>query len=330
MQNFILPDYLDGSKNSKNFNLNTISQLCQITNYMRIINETTVKIEFGDTIPTIEGVPMSEFVSLINKDESLLVFLRSYKGYLESDSKNYLVEKNLTKALLDTKLDLKVKYLPKKFSAFIDFKNLIDQDGDEIQGVFVDIREIPKPNFYMGYLALNKDLNSYTIGHLNIPLYDLEENIETIIKRHKEVHQVLSEEDYLKIKKGQEVEGLKSIKKVYNEANYYNHIKAIFNTILYINNTPELCQEEENIFSDKKSKRETQEKIYTHKKFIKLGKGFELPREYTCGTVGVRGHFRWQPHGPERSLIKHIYIKPHTRNYSLNKNEINDERIQFT
>jgi hypothetical protein len=330
MQNFILPDFLDGSKTSKNFNLNTIAQFCKITQYMRIINETTVKIEFGDRIPTLDGIPLSEFVDLINRDESLLVFLRSYKGYLENNSKNYIVEKNLTNALLDTKLDLKVKYLPSKFSAFIDFKNLVDQDNDIIQGVFIDIRDIPKRNFYMGYLALNKELNAYTIGHLNIPLKDPEESIETIIKKHKEVHQILSDEDYARIKSGQEIDTLKSIKKVYNEANYYSHIKAIFNTILYIHNSPELCVDSSNIFSEKNSKKEAQKKIYTSKNFVILGKGFELPKEYTCGLIGVRGHFRWQPYGPERSFVKHIYIKPHTRNYSLDKNGDIDGKLDYT
>lgn len=321
MQEFILPDYLDRSKISKNENLDVISKLCTITKYMNIINETLIKIEFGDSVPDIDGVPLSEFVPIIHKDESLLVFLRSYKGYLENNGRNYIFEKSLTEALSETKLDLKVKYLPKEFTAFLDFKNLHDQDGDLIKGVFVDIRNTPSHNLCMGFLAYHKELNSHTIGHLNIPLGHPEESIEKIIKNHKEIIQTISDEDMEKIKSGEHINNLKSIKKVIEEANYYKHIKAVFNAILYINNSSEQIAEEKNIFSEKKSKSEAQKKIFTQKIFTVFGKDFTLPREYTCGQVGVKGHFRWQPYGPERSFVKHIYIMPHVRNYSLEKDK---------
>lgn len=319
MREFILPDYLDRTKISKNESIDAISRICGITKYMRIINETLVKIEFGDKIPEIDGVPLTSFVELISRDESLSIFLRSYKGYLENKGKNYIIEKNLTEALIDTKLDLKVKYLPKNFTAFFDFKNLEDHDGDIIKGVFVDIIETSTHNLCMGFLALNKELNTYTISHLNIPLEDGEESIEKVIKKHKEIVQTISDEDMEKIKNGEFVSNLKSVKKVIEEANYHKHIKAVFNAILYIINSSELLIEEENIFSNKRNKSDGQKKIFTQKKFIVLGKNFSLPREYTCGQVGVKGHFRWQPYGPERSFIKHIYIMPHTRNYSLEK-----------
>lgn len=321
MQNFILPDFLDGTKIPKNKNLEAISKICNITKYMKILNDTLIKIDFGDHVPYIEGVPASDFVEIINKDESLLVFLRAYKEYLEKDSKNFIFEKDLVKALIDTNLDVKVKYLPKNFTAFIDLKNLRDQDGDLIQGIFVDIRTKPTPYLCLGFLALKEELQAYTISHLNIPLENDEDSIEKIIKNYKEVINSFSEEDFEKLKSGEAVSNLNSIKKVLDEANYHSHIKAIFNALIYINNTE--YKIEKNIFANKKSKKETQEKIYTKKDFIIFGKDFSLPKEYTCGTVGVSGHFRWQPYGPNRSLLKHIFIKPHTRNYGTN-----DVRVQ--
>lgn len=48
-------------------------------------------------------------------------------------------------------------------------------------------------------------------------------------------------------------------------------------------------------------------------------------RQYTCGEVGVASHMRWQPCGKERSEVKLIWVKEHTRNY--NKSELqNDNR----
>jgi hypothetical protein len=316
MQNFILPDFLDGTKIPKNQNLEAISKICSITSYMKIINDTLIKIDFGDHIPFIDGIPASDFVEIINKDESLLVFLRAYKEYLEKDSKNFIFEKNLVKALVGTNLDVKVKYLPKNFTAFIDLKNLRDQDGDIIQGVFVDIRNKPTSYLCLGFLALKEELKAYTISHLNIPLGDDEDSIEKIIKNHKEIIHSFSEEDFEKLKSGEKVSNLNSIKKVLDEATYHDHIKAIFNALIYVNNTE--FKIERNNFSSKKSKKEAQEKIYTKKDFIIFGRDYSLPKEFTCGVVGVSGHFRWQPYGPNRSLLKHIFIKPHTRNYGNN------------
>jgi hypothetical protein len=313
MQTFILPDYLDGSKVSKNENLNLLSKFCMITDYMELVDDVLIKINYEPT-DYLNGIPVSSLVEFINSDESLKVFLRAYKGYLESPN-NYIVGKNLIEAMFHTSLDIKVKYLPKDFKAFLDLKGLKDQDGELIQGVFVDIRTIQeKYCFTMGMLAFNTELNSYTISHLNIPLEDTESTIEDIILKQKEIYRILADEDYQKIKNGEEVPNLKAVEKV-TEASFHKHIQVIFNIILFIHNSVESCVKTTNVFADKKSKREGQEKVYTKKEFSLVGQNFVFPKEFSCGVVGVTGHFRWQPHGPARSLVKHIYIKPHVRNY---------------
>jgi hypothetical protein len=84
--------------------------------------------------------------------------------------------------------------------------------------------------------------------------------------------------------------------------------------IIYITHSNNDLTEEINDFAKKKSKRVAQEKIYTQKPYIFVGRNFEVPRSVITGEVSVKGHWRWQPHGPQRAFIKHIYIEPHVRN----------------
>lgn len=315
MQQFILPDYLDGTKSSKNFHLQSIAMCSRLIDYMQIVDEVKVAIDFGKENPYVNGIPLREFLPFVNQDESMKIFLRTYKAYADRDSGNYLVTKNLSKALSETKLDIKCSFLPKEFTAFLDIKDLYDHDGDHIQGVFIDITQDPIPAVYLACIGLNEELDIYTVSHLNVPL-EQDKSLSEVITKHKEVSSVLTDEQVKKIKDGEILDVIGNMKKEETQADYHQHLHTIFNTILYITHGSENFVVEQNEFSKKVSKQSTQRKIYTPKKFVVLGKNFSLPKEYTCGEVGVSGHWRWQPYGPQRSLIKHIYIKPHTRNYN--------------
>lgn len=316
MQPFIIPDYLDLIKQPKNVHLHTIALACALTPYMNVVNDTTVNINFKGKLPCVNGFFLHELVPLISKDESLKVFLRTYKAYKEKNSKNYLINKNLSQALFDTKLDLKVKLLPKNFTAFLDIKNLTDHDGDLIEGIFVDIYDKPEPTLFMGALCYKKELDLYCVSHLHISLSDSESLLVDVIKKYKEINSYITPEACEKIKQGESFDIPKSLYTETRSAKYHKHLHAIFNTILYIHHHPETMVEESNTFSNKKSKRLGQEKVYTQRRFIEVGKGFTLPKEYTCGEIGVIGHWRWQPYGALRAFIKHIFIAPHVRNYS--------------
>jgi hypothetical protein len=326
MQNFILPDYLDGTKiDSKNINLFNLYLVSQLTPYMRIMSDLQVEIRFekGEH-PEIEGIPLDSLVPIIRHDESMKVFLRALKGYRENPSKNYIFTKDLTTSLKNTKLDVRSKYLPKKFSAFIEMKGLFDHEGEEIKGFFVDIKSDPNHFIYLGFVNFNHNLNSYTISHLNIPLEDSERPLSELIKDYQYVCRGVDKEMLKKWKTGENICGNPIIEEYVQQGEYYDHFHAVFNAIIYITNPQEDMIEESNIFSDKKSKRDTQKKIYTPKNFIILGKNFKNPKEYTCGEIGVSGHWRWQPYGPARSLLKRIFIKPHTRNYN---NKLSDTEV---
>ncbi|MDB4330455.1 hypothetical protein N9948_01905 [bacterium] len=316
MQQFLLPDYLDRTKVPKDDNLASISLCCALTDYMKIIDENQINIDLGYADPKIDGISLKNLLPYVAKDESLKVFLRTFKAYKENPTKNFIFTKNLSKALEETKLDIKCKFLPKEFTAFLDVKEMYDQDGDHVKGVFVHITQDPLPMMFLGCLCYSSEYKVHTISHLNIPITEPDQPLAEIVKSYDEISSEVDEETIEKLKKGEYVDILNKLDKKVEQAKYHKHLHTIFNCILYIHYSPELCVAQENDFSTKKSKRETQKKIFTPKKFFIMGKDFSFPKEYTCGEVGVSGHMRWQPHGPERSLLKHIYIKPHTRNYN--------------
>jgi hypothetical protein len=74
-------------------------------------------------------------------------------------------------------------------------------------------------------------------------------------------------------------------------------------------------KEEINTFSTKRSKKEWELKQYTKSPYIFVGRNFQMPKSYTNEEILVRGHWRWQHHGPECSLLKHIYIDPYLKSY---------------
>lgn len=318
MQHFILPDYLDGTKiNKENIHLFNLYLCSQLTDYMKCLSEVQVEIVFDkDENPIVEGFPIANLLPLIRHDESMKVFLRALKGYKENPSKNYIFTKELTNSLKETKLDIKTKYLPDNFSGFIEMKGLLDHEGEEIKGFFIDIQNNDKKFIYMGFISYNRDNRNYNISHLNIPLENNDKSIRELIGEYQYVCRGINKKAVDKVLGGDTLNQDLIFDEKKQRGEYYDHFHAIFNALVYIANPQENMDEDINIFRGKAKKIATQKKIYTPKKFILLGKNFKMPKEYRCGEVGVTGHWRWQPYGPQNSLLKRIFIKPYIRNYT--------------
>jgi hypothetical protein len=320
MQELILPDYLDGTRIVRdNIHLYNLYLCCHLIKYMHPVNDSLLEIKFDNNIiPQVDGIALPDLVPLLSHDESMKIFLRSYKGYKENiNSKNYIFTKDLTHSLIKTKLDIKSKFLPKKFSGFILMRGLKDNDDEEIKGFFVDIKDEPTHFLYLGYIGYSEKYKGYTVSHLNIPLEDPEKPIKDLIQKHDHIYRGVNSDTLSKIKTEVNLENFNNFfEKTIKQGEYYDHFHALLNAIIYINSEQENLVEDKNVFSTKKSKKQTQQKIYTSKSFYIFGKNFNLPKEYTCGEIQVTGFWRWQPHGPQRSLLKRIFIAPHTRNYN--------------
>ena len=98
--------------------------------------------------------------------------------------------------------------------------------------------------------------------------------------------------------------------------------KTIINGLLYLLSGEESLDLEQNKFSSKSSKKEAQEKIYTKKKFVSLGKNVKFLREYEQDGYYWAPFFRKRP-GAESGL-KTVYVKGHFK-YFKHKGELNDQ-----
>ena len=306
MQKIILPDILDKSVTTKNASLEALVYISSFARYLKIIGNTEILVNISQDT----GISNERFLDELQRDESMKVYLRAYHDYITYPNKNYIISRNLAKALSETKVDVKGKYLPKKFNGFIEIEGLLDRDGDEIKGIFVSIQN---DFLAMGYLTYNFANKTYGIGHANYDLPKEEELIEEKIKQFRHVDRGSNFRD----KSREEIMSLldKGVTPdtVYTPSEYDPFLSTIINSLLYINSCQDL-NESLNVFSKKKSKLEGEIKNFTRKPFVLLGKDFVYPKVYSDSEVVVRGHWRWQPYGPQWSLIKHIYIQPHFRN----------------
>jgi len=309
MQQILIPDYLDGSAKTNRVDIQGLSVIASLYEAITEVSDTQLNInnlklkEISEKI----GIDLFPYINILEKDSSVKTFLRAYKGYRENNGGNYIFSKDLTKALKYTKLDIKLKLLPKKFNGFLHLPNIKDYDGDTVKGVFVHISDRFTPSIFLGVLVENKYTRKLSVSHLNIPLNEKDNTIENIIKKYKHVSLIPSE--------GMSPDNPIFIK-VEEQGKYTSHFKTIFNAIIYIHNSEKLV-ERLNEFSPKKSKRLTQKKIYTEKPFYLIGEDFNLPKVYTTSEIKVRGHFRWQPYGANRLKRKLIYIEPYKKELNL-------------
>lgn len=309
MQEILLPDYLDGSIPTKNEYLKIFKSICNYVQYIKPISPTTMSFDFKNCIN--EEISPTSMLEILNYDASMKVFLRAYYEYRTRPNKNYVFTKEIVDALKDTKIDIKGSYLPKDFTAFLSIPNLKDHDGDDIKGVFV---RIDKDVITLGMLLLNDFNNkSYSVSHFHIYVPNDEQTIEDVICKlsYTEVGVNLKNKSISEITEmldsGEELE----VSKI--PAQYHHHIHIILNCILYVTHTEGL-KEEINSFSTKRSKKDWELKRYTQKPYLLIGRNFQVPRVYSDDEIKVRGHWRWQPHGPAWSLLKHIYIDPYLKN----------------
>lgn len=198
--------------------------------------------------------------------------------------KNYVASKNLKIALENVSLDIPCSLLPEEKSVYIELPDFHTSDGDHIFCSWI-------------YTSKNKNNQRYLVCTSNSedgwPYFAL------VLDSKKTIEQVLLE--HIRIPKDKP-----------------DWRKTLLSALVYINNPSVDIIEKFNEFESKKSKLKAQKKIYTSKPFIPIGHDFEKLRLITGKNFGVRGHFRWQPCGENKSKVKLIFIKPHERTIGKN------------
>ena len=306
-QENLLCDYLDGSRESKDMGVTALRYMCAYYKYLTIGSDR-YHIDLNAAARNNEPLDPSYINEILLKDESAKILLRAYYEYRSHAHKNYVVAGTLTKAFAETKLDIKGRYLPRDFTAFFEIRGLVDDDGDEIKGIFVRISQTS-----ILIALVSKNGKDYAASHFHSEIPKDDETIEDVIGKYSNI--VLGKATKKDTEKFEEMvrrrEYTPDIE--ITPCGYSEHMHIIFNCILYVTHNPEL-EEEINIFSMKRSKREWEQKNCTSKSYIFVGRNFEVPKIYSAENILVRGHWKWQPYGVGRMLLKHIFIDPYVKN----------------
>jgi hypothetical protein len=244
-----------------------------------------------------------------HKDQGMYV----YEKYIRDGKKNYRISKEFGEALSKTKLDISCKYIPKLNKCYnIQFHN------DVLLKSLFGEEDITYKNCYVSIEDCSTDYDKLKGYHKRImvilPVYL---NGNEFYSTYDFVNLVFKDDDQ------KVTEAL-----VYSAANLKGRgitkegegiIKYITNLILYINSgDPDIRElKKPKIPKETKNPKKFQKKN-RHRPLldiIEVGFSYMKGITYQVSSTDVRGHFRWQPCGEERSQVKLIWVKEHTRSF---------------
>ena len=309
MQRLLLVDYFTGVKKLPKSELSVFTSFfLSNQTILDIVCQTAPYVEFKSGKALI-GLPpdeviqkqenFKEILSYLLKDKAIVELMCLYSSYIKSP-KRYVVSKPLVQALKQTKLSVSSRHLPDEFTGFIDIPNIKDEEGETLLGIFAKISK--KSGEHEIRLAWITDLKKLNIGFLHSKLEE-DKTLEEVCRDYKYKLKFFDPD------KGEIEEKITDTK-----LDLYHNV--IVNVIMYITSSNADIVEQMNAFSNKKSKLETQKKIFTPDPYCMVGGNFIMPNVKLPmpSNIHVRAHWRWQPHGPGMSLHKWIMIKEHLRN----------------
>lgn len=335
MQPMMLVDFLDGSRVNQKFlfmyGFAQVSRACKIkiVDYDKELdcfaydvewdnedlNHRAEEMQLSLDVVNIEPIHaiFEHSIHLMKEDTSARAFCISYTHYLENGCKNYLVTKDLTETFKNSRFSLKGKHLKEGESGFIEFRDKKVKYYDESpSGVFYSIQ------FYAGIKILNVStiMNDGAFCYFNIGVKD-DESIEQAFRER-------IKPDTEKDGKIEQREGFKTLYMSSKDSKCdYDFMRIVVATIIYIGGKNSDLVFESNTFSSKKSKLETEKKMFTSKNWCLVGKGFrKIEANYVQGLVPVVGHFKFVEVGTRGAgQYEYRWWSDTTRNQKLRKTE---------
>lgn len=255
---------------------------------------------FSEGLDSSQLQMLSMLAAQMEGDRTMVQFAVELSYYAKGEHKNFVPSSRLLEVMSKINVDLPVEHLFKEINLYFELDGRVK---DPVDG---------KPLDFL-ICSTHKRLPSDEHYHLGVSTIDSFQCPRTYyieLLPGKTFKQVISEIGASVTRIG-EVD----LKGSSLDASEDPLLKLAVNLILYVSNPNEQFTEEMNKFSTKKSKREVEKSLYTSKPFIRIGFEAEFLKLITEEKVNVSDHFRWQPHGAGRSLIKLILIKGFTRNY---------------
>lgn len=234
---------------------------------------------------------------LYDQDASMKATIEDYGLFYNFPGrKNYVFSGALSKALSETHIDQDTSIISGERSFYFEMQNIKFKEKDLICVFGYVVKFEAMELLILQLVEKNKDKHHLKSIGLEIKQgVKFSDSFSNTLKSTKHPHHEYQDIDYSK-------------ESVYRTA---------LNGVIYICNNSEEMDEKLNSFAEKKSKIETQMKIYTEKPYVELGSDFIYLRLIKEGESDVRGHYRWQPCGEGRRQVKLTFVKPHVR--SINR-----------
>lgn len=250
----------------------------------------------------LQGIQSDDRIQKISTDIAI---------YNSKDSRNIIFNRDLSDTLSSLSVDVGVEAFP-QINAYLEIPNLYDEDGDKIEFLFVHLLE----EGGLKILSMHGMTDSRHVLGGRYELIAGSKFSDAMYDTNSEGHVV-----------GEYVNGVfqqRRTKSKGHDLTDKNWVRTVVNCLLYLSNPDENLKTQTNTFATKKKKAETQKKIYTQKPFIRVGDDFQRTVLMKETEFGVRGHFRWQPCGPQRSQVKLTLVKPHKRTKKTIQEELSN------
>lgn len=303
MQKLLAADYLLGrepnNENEFNYVLAALTKAAPsyLQTYEKGTNRSQDELSWACELID-DSIYNTEFHDMVMQDETLRCAVCQVSNFQKrsNERRNYIVSKNLSEILQKVPPNVKVSFLPNKFIGYFEIPNLLEVEGERIAYIICTIDTVENEKILHAYYQIE---NSGMMGHVSYLFSN--QNIRVVdALSHDPVNS-----------------------KVFNttfEGRFETStdkvpvwVTTLCNAIVYATSSDREFKEEINQFATKKKKLETQQKIYTQLPFINLDSDTIKVNLTQTGEFQVRGHFRWQPCGPNKEQHKLIFIDEFTK-----------------
>lgn len=264
--------------------------------FSEICNTTIkTKADYRATLETLSGTLQK--LTAQNKVEKIVYSLFHWfiDSYYDNCANLYRMGKDFYQDLMKVNMDIDVKYLDHTDNEIMCFElpEPFIEDGMMFYSVIVAFTRDSKQEKTMSMMFCGVNENNKPTDHNKVIVLGCES--------------------------GTVEDGVKVIPEYQESDVRLSWVKALAKCVLYIKSgEPDLVKE---VFDfESKKPKNFQKKVKKQSPFTIVNVGYNYHKQhFHTASTQVRTHPRWQPYGPQRSRIKLIWVKEHTRTYKSEK-----------
>lgn len=236
------------------------------------------------------------FKDIAENKPSLMLAVDHFQDFIRSGCKRFIPSNNLIDAMRSLEPNIGYDHLTVGDRVYFEMPKGVDYWDEPLKCIYISIPEMIDN---VKIISISGIFDSLASFHIRVP-----------------------------VTPGDSIED--SYKKICDKSrlpsNLNNGIKTFLNLLIYAKGDNEEMISCLNNFPKNSNDSQKLRLEYTEKPFFKLGMNAELLNLNLVHEFGVRGHFRWQPHGEKMSKVKLIFIQPHKRSRN-SKSLYDDEQL---